>query len=202
MAKLFQILLVSCFVLALCTAEAPRVRSIRFQNQRRSRVLARQEVAEEAVTPYPSAAELKPELPFNEADNSEPAALAPEDNINVPEVIDNRQPDLTYGPPEAETDDIPVDEEEEQDVLPAEEAVADVAPEDEPAEEVAVDEQQSERLTRGRRINSRKSARPAKLRAAPKAKSARLQQQPLQQQVQPQFVAQPVFFYTAQLRNW
>ncbi|XP_005177256.1 uncharacterized protein LOC101888174 [Musca domestica] len=165
MAKFMQILFVAFLAIALVSAEAPRRR---FQ-ARRNRFLARQEVAEEAVTPYPSADELKPEVPFNEAE--------------APEQITPNQPDEVYGPPEldlpAETDDIaPTAEEEEEAVAVAEEEEA-----------VAVAEAvESARLT-ARRAGARKSAvRPAKLR---KAAPARLQ-------LQRQFVAQPVYFYVAQ----
>ncbi|XP_005177255.1 uncharacterized protein LOC101887998 [Musca domestica] len=64
MAKFLQILFVAFLAVALVAGE-PR----RFQG-RRNRFLARQEV-EEPVTPYPTADELKPEVPFDEAVASE-----------------------------------------------------------------------------------------------------------------------------------
>ncbi|XP_061390772.1 uncharacterized protein LOC133326114 [Musca vetustissima] len=152
MAKFMQILFVAFLAIALVSAEAPRRR---FQGRRR--FLARQEVAEEAVTPYPSADELKPEVPFNEAE--------------APEEQTPNQPDEVYGPPEqdlpAETDDIvPVEEEEEA-----------VAAEEAAAEEEAVE---SARFTARRAGARRVAARPAKLR---KAAPARLQRQFVRQPV-------------------
>ncbi|XP_061390766.1 fibrous sheath CABYR-binding protein-like [Musca vetustissima] len=166
MAKFMQILFVAFLAIALVSAEPKR-----FQGRRR--FLARQEVAEEAVTPYPSADELKPEVPFNEAE--------------APEEQTPNQPDEVYGPPEqdvpAETDDVvPVEEEEAVDVAEEEEAVA---AEEAVAEEEAVE---SARFTARRAGARRVAARPAKLR---KAAPARLQ-------LQRQFVAQPVFYYVAQ----
>ncbi|XP_005177252.1 titin-like [Musca domestica] len=172
MAKFMQILFVAFLAIALVSAEAPRRR---FQG-RRNRFLARQEVAEEAVTPYPSADELKPEVPFNEAE--------------APEQITPNQPDEVYGPPEqdlpAETDDIvpTAEEEEEEAVAVAEEEEAVAAEEAAAAEEEEAVE--SARLTARRAGARRFAARPAKLR---KAAPARLQRP---------FVAQPVFFYVAQ----
>ncbi|XP_049313094.1 cyclic nucleotide-gated cation channel beta-1-like [Bactrocera dorsalis] len=256
MARFLQILLVASLAFALCAAEAPRFRARngRLQlSKQRSRFLARQEAAEEAgVTPYPSAKELIPEIPFDEAAAAaapevpvEPEApAAPEGNINVSVNVDlpaeqppaeeeadepaladdaegEHEPDLIYGPPEAE--DVPVVNE----VTPVEEIEATIAEEEE--EQAAAEEAiESARLTFGRRINARKSARPAKLRApararansvksarivkakvTTKARSARLQQLPQQQQffVPQQFAAQqrqqPVFYYTAgQLQQW
>ncbi|XP_050333516.1 fibrous sheath CABYR-binding protein-like [Bactrocera neohumeralis] len=253
MARFLQILLVASLAFALCAAEAPRFRGRngRLQlSKQRSRFLARQEAAEEAaVTPYPSAKELIPEIPFDEAAAAAApevpveAPAVPEGDVNVsvnvelpaeqapveeeadePALADEaegeHEPDLIYGPPEAE--DVPVVNE----VTPAEEIEATIAEEEEEqaAEEEAIE---SARLTFGRRINARKSARPAKLRApiraratsaksakivkakvATKARSARLQQLPQQQFFVPQqFAAQqqqrPIFYYTAgQLQQW
>uniref|UniRef100_A0A0K8WBV7 DUF4794 domain-containing protein n=1 Tax=Bactrocera latifrons TaxID=174628 RepID=A0A0K8WBV7_BACLA len=257
MARFLQILLVASLAFALCAAEAPRFRGRngRLQlSKQRSRFLARQEVAEEAVvTPYPSAKELIPEIPFDEAAAAaaapevpvEPEApAAPEGDVDVsvnddlpaeqapaeeeadePALADDaegeHEPDLIYGPPEAE--DVPAVNEN----TPVEEIEATIAEEEEEqaAEEEAIE---SARLTFGRRINARNSARPAKLRApagaransaksarivkakvSTKARSARLQQLPQQQQffVPQQFAAQqqqqPVFYYTAgQLQQW
>ncbi|XP_061390792.1 small ribosomal subunit protein bS16-like [Musca vetustissima] len=177
MAKFMQILFVAFLAIALVSAEPKR-----FQGKRR--FLARQEVAEEAVTPYPSADELKPEVPFNEAEAAE------EQTPN--------QPDEVYGPPEqdvpVETDDVvPTEDEEAVAVAEEEEAVAaeEAAAEEAAAEEAAVEEEEaveSARLT-ARRAGARKSAaRPAKLR---KAAPARLQ-------LQRQFVPQPIFYYITQ----
>ncbi|XP_039967071.1 translation initiation factor IF-2-like [Bactrocera neohumeralis] len=254
MARFLQILLVASLAFALCAAEAPRFRGRngRLQlSKQRSRFLARQEAAEEAaVTPYPSAKELIPEIPFDEAAAAAApevpveAPAVPEGDVNVsvnvelpaeqapveeeadePALADEaegeHEPDLIYGPPEAE--DVPVVNE----VTPVEEIEATIAEEEDEqaAEEEAIE---SARLTFGRRINARKSARPAKLRAAvrarptsaksarivrakvtTKARSARLQQLPQQPQffVPQQFAAQqrqqPVFYYTAgQLQQW
>ncbi|XP_075161225.1 uncharacterized protein LOC142234038 [Haematobia irritans] len=175
MAKILQILIVACMIFALCLAEAPRFRgSSRLQHNRRNRFLARQEVAEEpeAVTPYPSADELKPEVPFDEA------VAAEEQTPN--------QPDEVYGPPEQETDDVtPVEQEEEEEVaITEEEAVA-------AEEEAAIAEEEaivSSRLTARRGAIRKSSLRSSKLRnGAP----ARLQ-------IQRQFIPQPMFYYVAQ----
>ncbi|XP_005177164.1 fibrous sheath CABYR-binding protein [Musca domestica] len=149
MAKFVQILFVAFLAIALCSAEAPRSRNARFQ-AKRTRFLARQEVAAEpdVVTPYPSADELKPEVPFDEA-----AASTPEEAEQAP-----NQPDEVYGPPEqdapASTDD----------VAPAEAEVEAEAPvaEEEAAAAPAAEEEAPARLTSRRKV----AARPAKLRKA------------------------------------
>ncbi|XP_073842467.1 uncharacterized protein [Musca autumnalis] len=151
MAKFVQILFVAFLAIALCSAEAPRSRHARFQ-AKRTRFLARQEVAAEpdVVTPYPSADELKPEVPFEEA-----AASMPEEE-QVP-----NQPDEVYGPPEQ---DVPV---ATDDVAPVEGEVEAEAPMAEEEEVVApaTEEEVPARLTARR--GARKSAvRPAKLRKA------------------------------------
>lgn len=174
MAKFMQIIFVALFVVAMCSAEAPRSRTSRYQ-AKRNRFLARQEAEEPAaVTPYPSADELKPEVPFDEA-------AAAEEQPN--------QPDEVYGPPEEEapvdTDDIATTADEtpvaaEDEAAPAAEEEPAVAEEEEPT---------PARLTARRTASVRKSSvRPAKLR---KAAPARLQ-------LQPQFVPQPLFYYVAQ----
>ncbi|XP_075160484.1 uncharacterized protein LOC142233443 [Haematobia irritans] len=173
MAKFMQILFVSCLVFALCSAEIPRSRTSRVHVNRRNRFLARQEVAEEpaAVTPYPSADELKPEVPFDEA------VAAEEQTPN--------QPDEVYGPPEQ---DVP-----SNDVAPVEDEAATIGEDEEtPAvadeEEAVAQEEVSSRLVSRRGTVRKSSVRPAKLR---KAAPARLQ-------LQRQFVPQPVFYYVAQ----
>ncbi|KAM7357086.1 uncharacterized protein ACRADG_002582 [Cochliomyia hominivorax] len=173
MVKFVQILFVAFLAVALCSAETPRSRTSRFQ-VKRNRFLARQEAAEPAaVTPYPSADELKPEIPFDEA------VAAEEQQPN--------QPDEVYGPPEeapVETDDVPVVEEE---TAVAEEEVAVV---DE--EQVAAEEEVAPARLTARRTSSvrRSSVRPAKLRKALPA--------PARLQLQPQVVPQPIFYYVAQ----
>lgn len=173
MAKFMQIIFVALLVVALCCAEAPRSRTSRFQ-AKRNRFLARQEAEEPAVvTPYPSADELKPEVPFDEA-------AAAEEQPN--------QPDEVYGPPEeetpVETDDIATaaDEEpavDEEEAAPAVEEESAAPEQEEPA---------PARLTARRTTSVRRSSvRPAKLR---KAAPARLQ-------LQPKFVPQPLFYYVA-----
>ncbi|XP_065362242.1 uncharacterized protein LOC135955806 [Calliphora vicina] len=105
MAKFVQILFVALLAVALCSAEAPRSRTSRFQ-ARRNRFLARQEAAEPAaVTPYPTADELKPEVPFDEAVAAE-----------------EQQPDEVYGPPEEEAEEEQAVAEEEEQVAVEEEA--------------------------------------------------------------------------------
>ncbi|XP_065362414.1 fibrous sheath CABYR-binding protein-like [Calliphora vicina] len=172
MAKFMEILFVALLAVALCSAEAPRSRTSRFQ-ARRNRFLARQEAAEPAaVTPYPTADELKPEVPFDEAVATE-----------------EQQPDEVYGPPEeeapVETDDVAAAE-EEQAVADEEQAVAEEEEQPVGAEE---EEAAPARLTARRTSSARRSSvRPAKLR---KSDPARLQ-------LQPQLVPQPLFYYVAQ----
>ncbi|XP_017488032.1 PREDICTED: uncharacterized protein LOC108376337 [Rhagoletis zephyria] len=258
MSRFFQILLIACLAVALCTAEAPRYRSRNGRLQlakQHSRFLARQEVAEEAgVTPYPSAKELIPEIPFDEAAAAAAAPevpVAPEADVNVSvnsaaqqpaddeeEAVEaavaddaegEHEPDLIYGPPEAE--DVPAVNE----ITPVEEIEATIAEEEEQAEaaEAAEEEEtQAARLKSGRRFNVGKfSGRPAKLRTPvstrarttavkpariikattlAKARPARLQQLPQQQQflVPQQFSAlqqaqRPIVYYSAaQLQQW
>ncbi|XP_017841304.1 uncharacterized protein LOC108599035 [Drosophila busckii] len=94
-------------LLALSEAQSQNQRQ-RYQQQRlfrtRSRTFARQEVApadaEAAVTPYPSADELKPEVPFDEAAAAEPT---PDAVYGPPEFM----PDEVYGPPDAAGNDLP-----------------------------------------------------------------------------------------------
>lgn len=86
MAKFMQILFIASLAFAVCSAEAAR--NSRFHG-RRTRFLARQEV--EDVTPYPTADELRPQVPFDEAiaageitpnqpaDQPEPAAFQPDE---------------------------------------------------------------------------------------------------------------------------
>uniref|UniRef100_A0A1A9ZS59 DUF4794 domain-containing protein n=1 Tax=Glossina pallidipes TaxID=7398 RepID=A0A1A9ZS59_GLOPL len=95
MVRFVQILF-AVTTLTVIAAEAPKSRSLRLQPSRRNHLLARQvaeTAATDAVTPYPSADELKPELPFEEAGS----------NFNQEEQIFG-QPDTVYGPPSAKQD--------------------------------------------------------------------------------------------------
>ncbi|KAI9581393.1 hypothetical protein GQX74_012718 [Glossina fuscipes] len=92
----FVKILFAVTALTVIAAEAPNSRSLRSQPSRRNHFFARQ-VAEiaatDAVTPYPSADELKPELPFEEVGN----------NFSQEEQIFG-QADAVNGPPSAKQD--------------------------------------------------------------------------------------------------
>ncbi|XP_061390769.1 uncharacterized protein LOC133326111 [Musca vetustissima] len=191
MPKFMQILFVAFLALALVAAEPKR-----FQG-RRNRFLARQEV-EEPVTPYPTADELKPEVPFDEAVAAEgqttftPVAAEGETPFTpvaaegetpfTPVAAEGETPytpDEVYGPPEEEEAVVDTQEVVEEEYVPTEEEIA------------------SARLT-SRRGGARKAAvRPAKLRKIA-ARPAKLRKaSPARLQVQPQYVPQPLFYYIA-----
>ncbi|XP_075163750.1 uncharacterized protein LOC142236401 [Haematobia irritans] len=178
MFKFIQILLVASLAFALCSAEAPRFRTSRLQ-VRRNRFLARQEVADEsaAATPYPSADELKPEVPFDEA------VAAEEQTPN--------QPDEVYGPPEqdvpAESDDVaPLGEGEDEEVaITEEEAIA-------AEEEAAIAEEEEAAIASARLIARRGAIRKSSGRSAKLRKAA-----PARLQLQRQFATQPIVYYIA-----
>ncbi|XP_037807787.1 fibrous sheath CABYR-binding protein [Lucilia sericata] len=139
-------LIILVLAIVACSAEPARYRQrlaakkLQPLRQRpavpQKRVLARQE----AVTPYPTADELKPEVPFEEGNQP--------DEVYGP-------PDETYGPPEL--DETPADQ------LPSEEAPEEFAPnpdaeEFQPAEEESVapvEEEQVSRLTNRRKSNKK-----------------------------------------------
>ncbi|XP_061390767.1 uncharacterized protein LOC133326109 [Musca vetustissima] len=191
MAKFMQILFVAFLAIALVAAEPKR-----FQG-RRNRFLARQEV-EEPVTPYPTADELKPEVPFDEAVAAEGqnrftpvtatgeipfTSVAAEGETTFTSVAADGElpytPDEVYGPPEEE--DFPVE-------TPVVEENAVVS-----EEEIA-----SARLTTRRNGVRKAAVRPAKLRKQVRARPAKLRKAtPARYQVQPQYVPQPLFYYIA-----
>lgn len=164
----FVLLLVILAVLS-CDGQKQRGRSARLL---RNRKLARQEVAEEPITPYPSADELKPEIPFDETVSAdEPAVVEEEEEEKVistdeiaegaanepipdevygpPEVsILYNTPDEIYGPPEVEANQLPVDA------------------------TFARQKQRQARLIQARRQAAYRQARLAKLRAAKPKRSA------------------------------
>lgn len=113
MAK-FQVILVIAVCLVAIGEAQQRQRAAQRLTRGRSRYLARQELASPAdvdaaaVTPYPSADELKPEVPFDEAAPSaaEPtpdAVYGPPDAAPAP----NNVPDEVYGPPDVTGNDLP-----------------------------------------------------------------------------------------------
>ncbi|EDW40494.1 GL25272 [Drosophila persimilis] len=110
MAKFLVLLLVIALSL-LSLSDAQRY-SQRL-SRGRSRYSARQELAPaaagdvDAVTPYPSADELKPEVPFDEA--AAPAALDPTPDAvyGPPDAAPNSVPDEVYGPPDVTGNDLP-----------------------------------------------------------------------------------------------
>ncbi|XP_011205698.2 uncharacterized protein LOC105227859 [Bactrocera dorsalis] len=119
-----------------------RPAAARYQRPR-TRYLARQEEADAApeapaVTPYPSADELKPAVPFDEG---APATNIPDEVYGPPEA---NQPDEVYGPPEVSGNELPA----EPDVAPVDDVpAADPAAESFPT---PLDEQQA-RLVAARR---------------------------------------------------
>ncbi|GBP00496.1 hypothetical protein EVAR_68349_1 [Eumeta japonica] len=87
---------------ALCSCDAQRQKGRSGISQRR-RQFARQQV-EEPITPYPSADELKPEVPFEESIPADEPSIAQEEPASVDEtavgVVNEPIPDEVYGPPE------------------------------------------------------------------------------------------------------
>lgn len=116
MAKFQVLLLIAACVLAIAEAQQVKRQLQRSASQRlsrgRSRYSARQELAADAdaaVTPYPSADELKPEVPFDEA--AAPAAIEPTPDAvyGPPDALPapNNVPDEVYGPPDVTGNDLP-----------------------------------------------------------------------------------------------
>ncbi|XP_054736182.1 translation initiation factor IF-2-like [Anastrepha obliqua] len=142
-----------------------RPAAARYQRPR-TRYLARQEEADAvpeapAVTPYPSADELKPAVPFDEGS---PATNIPDEVYGPPEA---NQPDEIYGPPEVDANELPAD-------APVEAPAADPAAEDFPA---PLDEQQA-RLVAVRRAAALRQ-RQRKVAAYRQALAARAAARPL-----------------------
>ncbi|XP_020799961.1 uncharacterized protein LOC110177533 [Drosophila serrata] len=115
MAKFQVVLLVAALsLLAVSEAQQQRQRYSQRLSRGRSRYFARQEAAPapadggdvDAVTPYPSADELKPEVPFDEAAN---AAVEPTPDAvyGPPDAAPNAVPDEVYGPPDVTGNDLP-----------------------------------------------------------------------------------------------
>lgn len=132
--------------LVVCTlaAEQPRQRQrlsprkLQPLRQRSKTFQKRVSARQEAVTPYPTADELKPEVPFEEGNQP--------DEVYGP-------PDETYGPPEL--DQTPADQ------LPSEEAPEEFSPNPD-AEEfqpaLEGEEEQPSRLTTSRKSNKKRIA--------------------------------------------
>ncbi|XP_075161045.1 uncharacterized protein LOC142233865 [Haematobia irritans] len=136
MANLLKISLILLVVaIVACSAEAPRYRQGGKLQQQKRRLqplrlqprhkLARQEL-DEAVTPYPTAEELKPEVVFEEGNKP--------DEIYGP-------PDAVYGPPETEAAPSTTDQ------LPSEEAPGEFGPHPD-AEEFQPSEVEAEQPSR------------------------------------------------------
>ncbi|KAH8315714.1 hypothetical protein KR059_010890 [Drosophila kikkawai] len=115
MAKFQAVLLVVALsLLAVSEAQQQRQRYSQRLSRGRSRYSARQEVAPapadggdvDAVTPYPSADELKPEVPFDEAAPSA-ADPTPDAVYGPPDAAPNAVPDEVYGPPDVTGNDLP-----------------------------------------------------------------------------------------------
>ncbi|XP_075163547.1 uncharacterized protein LOC142236173 [Haematobia irritans] len=156
MAKfLFAIVLV-VIACGLFSCEAQKIRGRPVRLIQRNRQLARQEV-EVPVTPYPSADELKPEVPFEET--------APTDEVAVVEEAETPEasepiPDEVYGPPEGPTlynspDEVYGPPEVDANALPAEVVLA-------------RQRQRQARLVQGRRQAANRQAKLAKLRSTKK----------------------------------
>lgn len=117
MAKLQALLLVIAVCLVACGEAQQRQRAAQRLTRGRSRYLARQELAAPAdvdaaaVTPYPSADELKPEVPFDEAAAAAPSAAEPTPDAvyGPPDAAPapNNVPDEVYGPPDVTGNDLP-----------------------------------------------------------------------------------------------
>uniref|UniRef100_A0A1I8MUN0 Uncharacterized protein n=1 Tax=Musca domestica TaxID=7370 RepID=A0A1I8MUN0_MUSDO len=147
------VMLLVAFAVLGCEAQRQRGRPVRLIQ--RNRKLARQEV-EEPVTPYPTADELKPEVPFEEVAPTdfpvEEAEVAPEASEPVPDEVYGppevsvlyNTPDEVYGPPELDAN-----------ALPAEVVLA-------------RQRQRQARLVQARRQAAYRQAKLAKLRAAKK----------------------------------
>ncbi|XP_039967080.1 uncharacterized protein LOC120779024 [Bactrocera tryoni] len=150
-----------------------RPAAARYQRPR-TRYLARQEEADAvpeapAVTPYPSADELKPAVPFDEG---APATNIPDEVYGPPEA---NQPDEVYGPPEVSGNELPAD----ADVAPVDDVpAADPAAESFPA---PLDEQQA-RLVAARRAAALRQ-RQRKAAAYRQALAARAAARPLKYKV-------------------
>ncbi|XP_037953717.1 uncharacterized protein LOC119683900 [Teleopsis dalmanni] len=194
-SKLSMFLVVLAVV--ACSAEPPRYRSLKLQQGRR-RVLARQEIA---PTPYPSADELKPEVPFVEEVAAQP------DVVYGP-------PDQTYGPPQ-------VGPSVEQ--LPSDEAPQQFAPNPDaeeflPAQQAPIDPARFTKRNKGRLVNKQTAPlrSSAKLQKPVAVKSQRLVSVnapiaaaapapigvALPLQGQQYFVVNNPFAYTAQFQSW
>ncbi|XP_058980117.1 uncharacterized protein LOC131803108 [Musca domestica] len=194
MAKFMQILFVALLAVALVAGE-PR------------RFLARQEL-EEPVTPYPSADELKPEVPFDEA-------VASEGQIPSNPVAGEGETPFTPVAGNGETPFNPVGTDDDNTFIPAAAAEGETpftpdevyGPPEEEENVNAVEEEYvpteeeiaSARLT-ARRAGARRAAvRSAKLRKPVRASPAKLRKAaPARLQVQPQYVPQPIFYYISQ----
>ncbi|XP_067644156.1 uncharacterized protein [Eurosta solidaginis] len=143
-----------------------------------ARYLARQEVAADAapeapaVTPYPSADELKPAVPFDEA---APTSNIPDEVYGPPEA---HTPDEVYGPPDVLGNDLPAD----AGVPAADDVSTDPAAENFPA---PVDEQQA-RLFASRRAAALRQQRQRKEAAYRKGLAVRSAAKPLKYRAAPQ----------------
>ncbi|XP_016999386.1 uncharacterized protein [Drosophila takahashii] len=121
MAK-FQVILVVAALSLLAASEAQQQRYSQRLSRGRSRYSARQELAPadggdpDAVTPYPSADELKPEVPFDEAAAPSAAEPTPDAVYGPPDAAPNNAPDEVYGPPDVTGNDLPAAD------IPAEQA--------------------------------------------------------------------------------
>ncbi|XP_017122882.1 uncharacterized protein LOC108143147 [Drosophila elegans] len=113
MAKI-QVVLVVAALAFLALSEAQQQRYSQRLSRGRSRYSARQELAPadggaspDAVTPYPSADELKPEVPFDEAAAPSAAEPTPDAVYGPPDAAPNSVPDEVYGPPDVTGNDLP-----------------------------------------------------------------------------------------------
>ncbi|XP_014099331.2 uncharacterized protein [Bactrocera oleae] len=148
--QIFVLCAVLAFIACIVSIEAEpqqrgqrvyyRPAAARYQRPR-TRYLARQVEADAApeapaVTPYPSADELKPAVPFDEG---APATNIPDEVYGPPEA---NQPDEVYGPPDVFGNELPADAAPVDDV-PAADPAAETFP-------APLDEQQA-RLVAARR---------------------------------------------------
>lgn len=115
MAKFQVLIVIAACLLASSECQVQRARSSQRLSRGRSRYFARQELApadaDSAVTPYPSADELKPEVPFDEAAAPAAAEPTPDAVYGPPDAAPapNNVPDEVYGPPDVTGNDLPAD---------------------------------------------------------------------------------------------
>lgn len=219
MAKLYTIIVIIAFALALVVAEPPRYRqSKRFGNlkiQNNRKTFARQEQAPEATpspAPYPPAG-VTPEIPFDLPTETEAPVAQPDETYGPPEPTPDETygppeptPDQTYGPPEPTPDQTygPPEAEDAPAITEPDNTYGPPTTDDQPAieepeaEEIPQSESSvvSENLIQPRNKNIRASSKPAKLRS--RSSNQRLRSAPVQSSFNTVEIihSEPVLIYT------